>query len=65
MSRNNEGYLDRVLRICVGLAILSLVFVGPQSPIGFIGLIPLVTGIWGFCPLYRIFGINTHHRPQT
>lgn len=63
MTRNNEGYLDRIVRICVGILILSLVFVGPKSPLGLLGLIPILTGVWGFCPLYRLFGINTRHRP--
>lgn len=55
----NEGSIDRALRIAVGLGLLSLVFVGPQTPYGFIGLIPLLTGAMGWCPLYSIFGFNT------
>lgn len=55
----NEGKLDRVLRVVVGLALLSLVFVGPQTLWGLIGLIPLTTGAFGFCPAYRILGLNT------
>ena len=58
MTRN-EGNLDRALRIIAGLILLSLVFVGPQTPIGWIGLVPLLTGLVGFCPLYRIFGMST------
>ncbi|MDX1733927.1 MAG: DUF2892 domain-containing protein [Halioglobus sp.] len=55
----NEGTLDRVIRVVLGLALLSLVFVGPQTPWGYVGLVPLLTGLVGFCPLYRIFGLNT------
>lgn len=55
----NEGTIDRVLRVVAGLGILSLAFVGPQSPLGYVGLVPLATGLIGFCPLYAIFGINT------
>lgn len=55
----NEGLLDRALRVIVGLAVLSLVFLGPQTPWGWLGLIPLVTGLVGSCPLYRVLGINT------
>lgn len=55
----NEATFDRVVRVIVGLAILSLTFVGPQSLWGLIGLIPLVTGLFGFCPLYKIFGFST------
>lgn len=58
MTRN-EGNLDRALRTIAGLILLSLVFVGPQTPIGWIGLVPLLTGLVGFCPLYRIFGMST------
>lgn len=59
MVWKNEGKVDRALRILVGLAVLSLVFVGPESPWGWIGLVPLVTGLVGSCPLYALLGINT------
>jgi hypothetical protein len=55
----NEGTIDRVIRIALGLGILSLVFVGPQSPLGYLGLIPLGTGLVGFCPLYKLLGLST------
>ncbi|MFC4257750.1 DUF2892 domain-containing protein [Marinobacter lacisalsi] len=55
----NEGKIDRTLRVLVGLVLLSLVFVGPQSLWGLIGLVPLLTGLVGFCPLYRVLGLNT------
>lgn len=55
----NEGKLDRVLRVIAGLALLSLVFVGPQTMWGLIGIVPLLTGVVGYCPLYRVFGFNT------
>jgi hypothetical protein len=55
----NEGLMDRVIRIVIGLGILSLVFVGPQTAWGWIGLVPLITGIVGFCPLYKLIGFNT------
>lgn len=55
----NEGTIDRALRIILGLALLAIVFVGPQTPWGWIGLVPLATGLVGFCPLYRLIGINT------
>lgn len=58
MSRN-ESTIDRALRIILGLILLSLVFVGPETPLGWIGLVPLVTGLAGFCPLYTIFGLRT------
>lgn len=55
----NEGKADRILRIFLGLGLLSLVFVGPQTAWGYVGIIPLVTGAIGFCPLYRVFGLST------
>ena len=55
----NEGGLDRTLRVIVGLAVLSLVFVGPQTPWGWLGLIPLATGLLGSCPAYSLLGVNT------
>jgi len=60
----NEGTIDRAVRIVLGLGILSLVFVGPQSPLGYIGLIPLATGLIGFCPLYKVFGLSTRPSPK-
>jgi hypothetical protein len=60
----NEGTIDRAIRIVLGLAILSLAFVGPQSPLGYIGLVPLATGLIGFCPLYRLLGLSTASQPS-
>jgi hypothetical protein len=59
LIKRNEGRADRTIRVVVGIALLSLLFVGPQTPWALIGLVPLLTGIIGFCPLYRIFGMNT------
>ncbi len=56
---HNENGLDRALRIVVGVALLALVFVGPQSYWGLVGLVPLATGLLGSCPLYTLFGIST------
>jgi len=55
----NEGTLDRALRILLGLILLSLVFIGPQTLWGLIGLVPLATGLMGYCPLYQVLGLNT------
>lgn len=55
----NEHPVERVLRVVLGLGLLSLVFVGPKSWWGLIGLVPLLTGLAGTCPLYSILGINT------
>ena len=55
----NEGTADRALRVVLGLAILSLAFVGPRTPWGYLGLVPLLTGAVGMCPLYTVFGFST------
>jgi len=55
----NEGSIDRILRVILGLALISIVFVGPQTPWGWIGVVPLITGLVGICPLYAILGLNT------
>ncbi|MGV6807315.1 MAG: YgaP family membrane protein [bacterium] len=57
--QKNEGNLDRAVRVIAGLVILSLAFIGPQTAWGYIGLIPLVTGLIGFCPLYKVVGLST------
>jgi len=59
MLKRNEGNLDRVLRIILGLVLLSLVFIGPMTPWGWVGIIPLATGLLGSCPIYSILGLNT------
>jgi hypothetical protein len=55
----NAGTLDRTIRVVLGLALVSLVFVGPRSLWGLVGLVPIATGAIGFCPLYRVLGIDT------
>lgn len=57
--RTNIGTLDRILRVVIGVVLLALAFVGPQTPWGFIGIIPLATALIGFCPAYRLLGIRT------
>ncbi|CAN5923220.1 DUF2892 domain-containing protein [soil metagenome] len=55
----NEHSVERALRVIAGLALLSLVFVGPRTLWGLVGLVPLATGLLGSCPLYTLFGIST------
>lgn len=55
----NEGNLDRTLRVLAGIGILSLLFWGPKTLWAALGLIPLLTGLVGICPLYSILGLNT------
>lgn len=59
MKLFNEGPVDRTVRVVVGLVLLSLVFIGPKTPWGWIGLLPLITGAVGVCPGYLPFGFST------
>lgn len=64
MTRNsflslNEHPIERIVRVVIGLVLLSLVVVGPKTYWGLIGLVPLVTGLFGTCPLYSLLGIST------
>ncbi len=59
LFKNNVGKIDRIIRIVVGILLVGNVFYALQHPIGWIGVILIVTGIVGKCPLYSIIGINT------
>ncbi|MGZ8410212.1 MAG: YgaP family membrane protein [Hyphomicrobium sp.] len=62
----NVGTIDRTFRIVLGLALLSLVFIGPQTLWGLVGLVPLLTGLTKFCPAYSVAGVSTcASRPRT
>ena len=56
---HNEATWDRALRVIVGLGVVSLVVVGPQTLWGLLGLMPLVTGLAGYCPLYQVVRLST------
>lgn len=58
----NIGTAERVVRVLLGIGILSLAFVGPQSPWAYFGLVPLVTGLVGWCPPYALLGTGTARR---
>jgi len=58
MNRN-VGQIDRTLRIVLGLVLLGLAFTGHYTPWTWLGLLPLVTGLIGWCPPYSLLGINT------
>ncbi len=61
----NVGTIDRILRIIVGLGLLSLTVIGPQTLWGLIGIIPLATALLGYCPAYTLLGMSTCPRRQT
>lgn len=58
MKKNISG-IERIVRIVAGLGILSLVFIGPETKWGYLGLIPLATGLIGWCPPYQLLGNST------
>jgi cadmium resistance protein CadD (predicted permease) len=55
----NEGTVDRVIRVALGIGVLSLAFIGPKTMLGYLGIIPLVTGLIGWCPIYTALGFKT------
>ncbi len=59
MFTTNVGSIDRIARIVLGIVLIALVFVGPQTPWGWIGVVPLLTGFMRMCPLYSLIGVNT------
>lgn len=59
MFKTNVGGIDRAARIVLGLVLIAFVFVGPQTPFGWIGVVPLLTGLMRTCPLYSLLGMNT------
>lgn len=62
MTRN-MGTADRTVRAIVGIVLLALVFIGPQTAWGWIGTIPLATALMGNCPAYSLLGIKTCKKP--
>ncbi len=59
MFTTNVGSIDRIVRIVAGLILIALVFVGPQTNWGWLGIIPLATGFLRTCPAYSLLGVNT------
>ena len=55
MTRN-IGSTDRLVRVLLGIGLLLIAFEGPRTAWGYIGIVPLITGLFGWCPLYRLFG---------
>ncbi len=63
--KRNMGTLDRTLRAIVGIVLIALVFVGPQTPWGWLGLILLGTAAFGYCPPYALFGWSTRGKAKS
>ncbi|MCG5512507.1 YgaP family membrane protein [Ectothiorhodospira shaposhnikovii] len=61
----NMGSTDRMIRIVVGLGLIALVFVGPQTPWGWLGLIPLASALMSWCPAYTLLNIRTDDKESS
>ena len=59
LFKNNVGKTDRIIRIVVGILLIGNVFFALQNPIGWIGVILIITGIAGKCPIYSLLNLNT------
>jgi hypothetical protein len=59
LFKSNTGKIDRIVRVVVGALLVGNVFTGLQTPVGWIGLVLIVTGLFGTCPVYSLLGINT------
>lgn len=59
MLKKNVGNMDRAFRIILGIGLIALVFFGPQTVWGWVGVIPLLTAFVGSCPLYSLLGVNS------
>jgi hypothetical protein len=57
--QSNVGGIDKILRIVVGAVLIALGIMGVGAPWTFIGIVPLVTGLMGWCPAYKLIGVNT------
>ena len=59
LFKSNTGKIDCIIRVIVGVLLVGNVFTGIQTPVGWIGLVLIVTGVFGTCPVYSLLGINT------
>ncbi len=57
--KNNVGKTDRIIRVILGVLLIGNVFFALQHPIGWLGVILVLTGLAGICPVYSLLGINT------
>ena len=57
--KTNVGGIDKILRVVVGIALIALTLMGIIGIWGWIGVVPLATGLMGWCPLYPLLGMNT------
>jgi hypothetical protein len=57
--KKNIGGLERLARVILGIAVISLAFVGPKTPWAYLGIIPFATALIGWCPAYALLGFST------
>jgi len=57
--KKNVGGAERAMRMILGLLVLTFAFVGPKTPWAYLGIIPLATGLIGWCPPYALLGFST------
>ncbi|MBS9779613.1 MAG: DUF2892 domain-containing protein [Moraxellaceae bacterium] len=60
--KKNVGTVDRIVRVLIGIALIALAVTGKFSPWGYIGIVPLATGVMSSCMLYNLFGIDTNKK---
>lgn len=68
MFETNVGATDRIIRVIVGLALIAGYWIWPDASYGwafFIGVIPLISGLVGWCPVYRLLGWSTAEEKHT
>lgn len=59
MFKTNVGNLDRLLRVFIGVVLIALAITGKVGPWGYIGIVPLITGLLRTCPAYSLLGVNS------
>lgn len=62
MFTSNINSLDRILRLIIGIAVLSLAFFGPKTPFGYIGIVLIITAFINFCPAYKMINFSTRSK---
>ena len=59
LLKHNVGKTDRIIRVILGMLLIGNVFFALQHPIGWLGVILVLTGLAGICPVYSLLGVNT------
>jgi len=60
----NEHRVDRALRVMLGISLIGIAVIGPKTSFGYLGIIPLATGLLGTCPIYSLLGLSTCRIPK-